>query len=519
VSALAHGTDPSAAITAEPVGWTFQFAVWPHDLAQRHRALLVRDPHDRCLLLADRGEDPLLVQVASARTCAPVRWQVVGSEVLDHWLALGEQGFRALDAVDASADAAGAGAPAGTAAAHELSASRLASESSPAVRLLDALLYDALRDGASDLHVECTPIGAQVRARIDGVMLPLRRIDGTALAEQIVSRLKVMAELDIGERRLPQDGRFQLRVQGRTVDFRLSIMPSAHGEDAVVRVLDRAAIERAAGTLSLAALGLEPALCDAILTLARAPHGMLLVTGPTGSGKTTTLYAAISEILDGRDKVITIEDPVEYQLAGVVQIPVNEKKGLTFARGLRSILRHDPDRVMVGEIRDTETAQIAVQAALTGHLVFSTVHANNVFDVIGRFMHMGLDLYNVVAALNAVLAQRLLRLVCSHCAVAAIPTPAQRAPLAALDEAQPPALRHAIGCPHCRGTGYRGRRAVAELLRLDDTLRDLIAARAPMTQIKQAARERGFRPLRQAALAAAARGETTWEEVDRVTAD
>jgi general secretion pathway protein E len=327
-----------------------------------------------------------------------------------------------------------------------------------------------------------------------------------------------MAELDIGERRLPQDGRFKLRVQGREIDFRLSIMPSVFGEDAVVRVLDRARIEASQGALTLDALGFDAEERAAIRAQARQPHGMLLVTGPTGSGKTTTLYATLAEIHTGQDKIITIEDPVEYQLPGVVQIPVNEKKGLTFSRGLRSILRHDPDRVMVGEIRDAETAQIAVQAALTGHLVFSTVHANNAFDVIGRFMHMGLDLYNVVSALNAVLAQRLVRLNCSHCARPFEPEAATLARHGLRADAAHRFLR-GEGCGHCRGSGYRGRRAVAELLKLDDGLRDLIAARAPMSQIKEAARSRGMRPLRAMALDAVCRGVTTFEELERVTLD
>ena len=402
------------------------------------------------------------------------------------------------------------------------------------MRLLDAVLFDALQDGASDIHLETQARGARLRLRIDGVMHLMRQVDGAALAEQMVSRLKVMAELDIGERRLPQDGRFKLRLQGREVDFRLSIMPSVFGEDAVVRVLDRSAVVYLSGhhsspdgsqasdpgnaPLTLAALGFAPPMRQALLALARAPHGMLLVTGPTGSGKTTTLYAAITEILSGREKIITIEDPVEYQLPGVVQIPVNEKKGLGFARGLRSILRHDPDRVMVGEIRDAETAQIAVQAALTGHGVFSTVHANSAFDVIGRFMHMGLDLYNVVSALNAVLAQRLMRQVCGHCAQPAQPSAAE---LAVLDDGTGAALnlRTGRGCARCHGSGYRGRQAVAELLRLDDGLRDLIAARAPMSEIKRAARDRGLQPLRAAALAAVRNGQTTLEELNRVVVD
>ena len=299
-------------------------------------------------------------------------------------------------------------------------------------------------------------------------------------------------------------------------------MPSVHGEDAVVRVLDRAAVAPGRGGLTLASLGFDPARCEHIRHLARMPHGMLLVTGPTGSGKTTTLYAAITEILQGREKIITIEDPVEYELAGVVQIPVNERKGLTFARGLRSILRHDPDRVLVGEIRDADTAQIAVQAALTGHLVFSTVHANHAFDVIGRFMHMGLDLYNVVSALNAVLAQRLVRRLCGHCAAPMRPSAAQRRLLEATPDAGTAAavdtslLRRAVGCEQCRHTGYRGRLAVAEVLVLDGELRDLIAGRAPMQRIKQAARERGMQRLHEAALALVLVGATDFEELERV---
>jgi general secretion pathway protein E len=332
--------------------------------------------------------------------------------------------------------------------------------------------------------------------RIDGVLVQRRRLDTPLMAEQLVSRLKVMAELDIGERRLPQDGRFRLRLAtssgGREVDFRLSVMPTLHGEDAVVRVLDRAALDHGDG-LSLATLGFQPSLAERIRQLARLPHGLLLVTGPTGSGKTTTLYAALAETMRPDEKLVTIEDPVEYRLASAVQIPVNEKKGLTFARGLRSVLRHDPDRVMVGEIRDAETAQIAVQAALTGHLVFSSVHANHALDVLGRFLHMGLDAWQVVGALEAVLAQRLVRVRCAACG--------------------------GSGCLACAGTGWRGRRAIAELLRLDDELRDLLVARAPLLRLKQALAERGHRTLRDAAQAALAEGWTTAEEMARVTAD
>jgi general secretion pathway protein E len=503
----------------------FDSAHWPHAQALRHRALVARHDDGSASLLADRPADALLLQLAEARLAAPLRWQQVSPAQIDAWLQQGEQDGRALDTVDslgADALAADNAHP----AAQELSLAGLTAQASPAVRLLDALLFDALQDGASDIHIESQPRGALLRMRRDGVMQTLRPIDGTALAEQMVSRLKVMAELDIGERRLPQDGRFKLRVQGREVDFRLSIMPSVFGEDAVVRLLDRSHLTGADGggdgsVLTLAALGFEPALRDQVLALARAPHGMLLVTGPTGSGKTTTLYAAITEVQTGTEKVITIEDPVEYQLPGVVQIPVNERKGLGFARGLRSILRHDPDRVMVGEIRDTETAQIAVQAALTGHLVYSTVHANSAFDVIGRFTHMGLDLHNLVAALNAVLAQRLMRQVCGHCAQPLRPDTLDAAARALLDDGSgaPLQLRRGAGCAQCHGSGYRGRRAVAELLRLDEGLRDLIAARAPLSQIRQAAQARGQQTLHAAALAAVRAGHTTLEELQRVVGD
>jgi general secretion pathway protein E len=324
-----------------------------------------------------------------------------------------------------------------------------------------------------------------------------------------------MAELDIGERRLPQDGRFKLRRHGRDIVFRLSVMPTVFGEDAVVRVLDRAQIAEN-GKLTLEALGFGDEARYAILRLASQPYGMLLVSGPTGSGKTTTLYAAISETNTGRDKIITIEDPVEYQLPGTVQIPVNEKKGLSFARGLRSVLRHDPDRVMVGEIRDAETAQIAVQAALTGHLVFSTVHANSAFDVIGRFMHMGLDLYNVVSALNGVMAQRLMRTNCPHCVRPFIP-PHELLVRLGIDMDGHHAFARGHGCPHCRQTGYKGRTAMIELLTFDDELRDLIVARAPMSRIKLLARTSGMVPLRDSAVQAVCRGVTTFEELDRVT--
>ncbi|MFM2402978.1 MAG: hypothetical protein RL223_858 [Pseudomonadota bacterium] len=510
--------DPTATAAADAQsqspGRTPDFERWPHRLALRHRAVLLRDAAGGHGLLGDRARDALLVQVAESRLDLPLRWWRCDAHELDRILEEAGRQARALDALgsgEATGPSSGTddGAPR---LAPELSLGALERETSAVVRLLDAMLMDALSDGASDIHLENRARGARVRLRIDGVLLPMREIDDPTQAEQIVSRLKVLAELDIGERRLPQDGRFQLRAQGRTVDFRLSILPGIWGEDAVIRVLDRQAFGRQGSALRLGDLGFDEGWRARLRQLARAPHGLLLVTGPTGSGKTTTLYATLAEVDGGDEKIITIEDPVEYQLPSVVQIPVNERKGLTFARGLRSILRHDPDRILVGEIRDAETAQIAVQAALTGHLVLSSVHANSSFDVIGRFMHMGLDLYNLMSALNAVLAQRLVRQVCASCARPWAADAATRARLGDGDWT----LRRGAGCAHCRGTGLRGRRAVAELLVLDDELRDLIVRRAPMGEIRRIARTAGLRALADSALDAVRQGLTTLEEVDRV---
>ena len=403
--------------------------------------------------------------------------------------------------------------------AEVLSLARIADDASPVVRVVNSTLYDALKQGASDIHLESVPAGMQVKYRVDGVMVRIGQIAGADTAEQVISRIKVLAELDIAERRVPQDGRFKVAYAGRDIDLRVSIMPSVHGEDAVLRVLDKEHLTEELKALTLESLGFDDIARAALRKLAAEPYGMLLVTGPTGSGKTTTLYATIGEINHGLDKIITIEDPVEYQLPGVLQIPVNEKKGLTFARGLRSVLRHDPDKIMVGEIRDGETAEIAVQAALTGHLVLTTVHANNVFDVIGRFLHMGVDPYNLVSALNGIVAQRLLRLNCRHCAAPQVPDGAQleESGLAGLIGAGGYDFRAGTGCGHCRGTGYKGRRAIAELLVLDDELRELIVTRAPMRQLKEAARARGTRTLREAGLALVASGETSLAELNRVT--
>ncbi|MDP3651278.1 MAG: GspE/PulE family protein [Rhodoferax sp.] len=373
----------------------------------------------------------------------------------------------------------------------EISLALLDETASPVIRLINSTLFDAMGAGASDIHLEAASSGLVVKYRIDGVITEAGRFPGAELNEKAISRVKVMAELDITERRTPQDGRFRARIRDRDIDFRVSIMPSVYGEDAVIRILDKEHLSDQLAGLTLDHLGFDAAPMAIIRSLAREPHGMLLITGPTGSGKTTSLYAAISEINDGASKIITIEDPVEYQVPGVLQIPVNERKGLTFARGLRSILRHDPDKIMVGEIRDAETAQIAVQAALTGHLVFSTVHANNVFDVLGRFEHMDVDPYTFVSALNGIVAQRLVRVFCTHCA--------------------------GKGCADCRGTGFKGRRAIGECLVLDDELREMIATRAPIRSIKEAARARGTRLLRESAEDMVRLGQTSQVEIDRIT--
>jgi general secretion pathway protein E len=400
----------------------------------------------------------------------------------------------------------------------EISLASIAQDESQVVRLVNSTLYDAHRSGASDIHFENTPQGLHVKYRIDGVLSGARQLPDLALTEQVISRIKVMAELDIGEKRIPQDGRFAVSINGREIDFRVSIMPGLFGEDAVLRILDKQALTSDLSQLSLEVLGIDPESRDTIRRLANQPYGMLLVTGPTGSGKTTSLYATLSEINRGDDKIVTIEDPVEYQLPGVLQIPVNEKKGLTFARGLRSILRHDPDRILVGEIRDQETAEIAVQAALTGHLVYTTVHANNVFDVLSRFRHMGVDPYSFVTALNGVVAQRLVRLTCTHCAAPYEPDDTLLQVSGITREAiADHTLRYGRGCAHCRGTGYKGRRALAEVLVLNDSLRELILQQAPITQLKDAARAHGMRSMREQALEAVKRGATTLQEINRVT--
>jgi general secretion pathway protein E len=400
----------------------------------------------------------------------------------------------------------------------DISLIRISEDSSPVVKLVNSTIYDALKLQASDIHLECDVASLVIKYRVDGVLVQAGQVQGLQMAEQVISRIKVLADLDIAERRVPQDGRFKVRVKGSEIDFRVSIMPNIFGEDAVLRLLDRRALTAAAAALRLESLGLNADAIVQIRRLAAKPHGMLLVTGPTGSGKTTTLYAAITEINTGRDKIVTIEDPVEYRLPRVLQIPVNEKKGLTFARGLRSILRHDPDKILIGEIRDDETAQIAVQASLTGHLVFTTVHANNVFDVVGRFLHMGVDPYSFAAALNGIVAQRLVRLNCEHCAVDVPPDPQDLRDSGLTEDAvQGWRFKAGAGCGHCRGTGYKGRKAVAEVLMLNDAMREMICTRAPVGRMKEEAAQNGFRLAREAALELVRLGETTLTELNRVT--
>jgi type IV pilus assembly protein PilB len=399
-----------------------------------------------------------------------------------------------------------------------LTVERLTSDISPVIKLVDSTIFTAIQRRASDIHIETQDDAVHVKYRIDGVLQPAMRPIAKQFHSPIISRIKVMAELDIAEKRVPQDGRFKLRMSGKTIDFRVSIMPSVHGEDAVIRILDKESLSEQFTELRLDILGFPEAELKRFRKYIAEPYGMVLVTGPTGSGKTTTLYAALSEIKSLEDKIVTIEDPVEYQLFGITQIPINEKKGLTFARGLRSILRHDPDKIMVGEIRDNETAQIAINSALTGHLVFTTVHANNVLDVLGRFLNMGVEAYQFVSALNCVLAQRLVRVICTHCKR---PAKVTRALLE--ESGLDPALEfthtfyEGVGCIECNGTGYKGRQAICELLDLTDRIREMILEKRPTSEIKKAARDEGMRFLRDSAVERVLEGVTTLREINKVT--
>jgi type IV pilus assembly protein PilB len=389
---------------------------------------------------------------------------------------------------------------------------------SPVVRLVETIIFTALERRASDIHIEARDSEVAVKYRIDGVLQHAMQPIAKEWHSTVLSRIKVLSDLDIAERRVPQDGRFRVKYKGRFIDLRVSIMPASHGEDAVLRVLDKETLSEKFQSLSLDVVGFSPEETKSFRRYIREPYGMVLVTGPTGSGKTTTLYAAINEIKSDEDKIVTIEDPVEYQLRGITQIPVNEKKGLTFARGLRSILRHDPDKIMVGEIRDQETAQIAIQSALTGHLVFTTVHANNVTDVIGRFINMGVEPYNFVSALNCILAQRLVRLICSNCK-----RPKKLMDIELSESGIDPStagnyqFAEGAGCLECSGTGFHGRSAICELLDLSDHVREMIVDRRPTSEIKRAAIAEGMITLRESALAKVRLGVTTLREINKVT--
>ena len=494
-------------------GYSPAFDIIPYVDVARRECMVVRDSAGK---LAIAFCDPFNAENqewVEARV-GGVSWYLTHPADFAAYLARYEDSLRAMDSiVQGDADRDGKSGRLET-----LSLKGISEDTSPVVKLVHSTLYDALKGGVSDIHIESHAIGFRIKYRIDGVLIAISDVPGVEMAEQVISRIKVMSELDIGERRVPQDGRFKVAMQGRDVDFRVSIMPSSFGEDAVLRILDRQSLSDQMNGLSLDILGFDEDSIARFRALAREPYGMVLVTGPTGSGKTSTLYAAISEINNGEDKIVTIEDPVEYHLPGILQIPVNEKKGLTFARGLRSILRHDPDKIMVGEIRDAETAQIAIQSALTGHLVFTTVHANNVFDVIGRFMHMGVDPYSFVSALNGILAQRLVRLTCTHCAEPQYPSAAMLKTSGIPAElAKEYRFVTGRGCGQCRGTGYKGRKAIAEMLHLNDEIRELIVAREPIRRIKEAARHHGTRYLREAALDLVRLGETTLHEINRVT--
>jgi len=490
------------------------FSQLPFTEASRNHCVILRgDEGQVVVVFADPFNTHLQGRI-ELMMAGPVTWALAHRKDIAAFLSRYEANMRAMDSMlpeSAVEDILAVGAD-------DLSLTSISQDSSQVVKLVRSTLYDALKAGASDIHLESDSRGLTIKYRIDGVLTAVGNAPGLELAEQAISRIKVMSELDIAERRIPQDGRFRVTVQGREVDMRVSIMPSIYGEDAVLRILDRQAISDHVHGLTLDYLGFSADIMAQFRRLAEEPYGMLLVTGPTGSGKTTTLYAVISEINHGEDKIITIEDPVEYQLSGVLQIPVNEKKGLTFARGLRSILRHDPDKIMVGEIRDSETAQIAVQSALTGHLVFTSVHANNVFDVIGRFTNMGVDPYSFVAALNGIMAQRLVRVICPNCAVDDKPDDALiiKSGLGGADLSTF-RFRTGQGCGHCHGTGYKGRKAIAEILTLNDEIRELIVTREPVRKIKEAARANGTHHMREGALDLVRNGETTLQEINRVT--
>ncbi len=495
-------TDPATLLTAfekrlgvglldRTIAWQLDAERWPAELARTHQCVLLRSPDGTWMAAAADPWVPTLARALERAVGVGVPLAAATGAQLQAW----QRGAKASP---------------------EAQAAEASEVQGPIVSFVDSAIRRAVAIAASDIHFECDRHGVTVKHRIDGVMQPFARMDGVSSAEAVISRIKVLSQLDITERRLPQDGRFRHVAAGASMDMRVSIMPSVHGEDAVLRLLDKAQFRGAGQGISLDALGFDADSRRTISDLATEPSGMLLVTGPTGSGKTTTLYAVLSEINSGLEKIITIEDPVEYELDGVLQIPVNERKGLTFAKGLRSILRHDPDRILVGEIRDAETAEIAVQASLTGHQVFTTVHANSVADVMGRFLHFGLDMFGFTSALKGVVVQRLLRRLCPACKRASAATEQERRIYQRHGLAAPDAMHRAVGCETCLGAGYAGRFVIAEIHRVDNRLRELVTARATLTMLEQHAIDSAVEPLQRVGLERAAHGETTMEELKRV---
>jgi type IV pilus assembly protein PilB len=489
-----------------PLDLMIRYQFLPEHRENGRIAIVVGDPTD--VLKLDELElllgAPLVIKVASPAT---IREKLQKSESTQRVLDEATEGFR-MQLVAENEDGE-----------ETLTIDSITQQdSSPIIKLVDSIVFNAIQRRASDIHIETRDNEVVVKYRIDGVLYEALEPIDKRHHSTIISRIKIMSELDIAEKRVPQDGRFKLRITGRTIDFRVSIVPTAHGEDSVIRILDKESMSKEFKNLRLDILGFDQGMLARFRKFIKEPYGMVLVTGPTGSGKTTTLYAALSEIQSPEDKIITIEDPVEYQLRGITQIPVNEKKGLTFARGLRSILRHDPDKIMVGEIRDEETAQIAVQSALTGHLVFTTVHANNVVDVLGRFLNMKVDLYNFVSALNCVLAQRLVRKICQYCK-REVKYEDNYIRDSGLDprDYRGVTFYEGAGCLECNGTGFHGRAAISELLDLSDRIRTMILDRRPASEIKKAAHEEGMTFLRESALLKVSEGQTTLREINKVT--
>lgn len=490
----------------------------PVDLMLRHRFVPLRTENGHIVIAMADPSDFLLTDELRMQLNTPIKVEVATWSAIEAVLRKGDATQRVLqEATEGFRVSLVRDTDQGE---EVLDLDRLSgdSEMSPIIKLVDTVVFTALERRASDIHIETRENDVVVRYRIDGALGEAGEPIDIRHHQTIISRIKVMSELDIAERRVPQDGRFRMRIKGRRVDFRVSIMPSVHGEDAVIRVLDKEQINENFKDLRLDVVGFDPTLLSRFRRFILEPYGMVLVTGPTGSGKTTTLYAALNEIKNDEDKIITVEDPVEYQLRGITQIQVNEKKGLTFARGLRSILRHDPDKIMVGEIRDTETAQIAINSALTGHLVFTTVHANNVIDVIGRFLNMGVEPYNFVSSLNCVLAQRLLRMLCPRCKRRYQPADSELSESGLVpDRYRDRVYYQSVGCEICSHTGYRGRTAIHELLDLSDNIREIIIARRPGSEVRRAATEEGLTSLRESAVRLVFEGTTTLHEINRVT--